>query len=145
MAQHREFKQDNMYIVELQDIDWYGKDVDTALVCEQFRQRARADECEILAIFVIPDPLFPICDLAIKHKVYEYRSAVANAATFKVEAMFTGNIDEEMWPDDEGARRKLLGRVRDEVNKKARGVAGRYVIQLIRGSAVVARLEQGRV
>jgi len=92
MAKHKEYKQNSMYVVELNEMDWYPNNVDKELVKEQFRQRAACADCELLVMFVIPDAVFSMCEIVGKHRVYEFRINAPAKNNFKVDVMFTSTV-----------------------------------------------------
>lgn len=137
----KEYKQNDLYVIELDEHEWYGPNVDREELQGKYRETARANLCALVAVFVIPDVLFPMCGHTRKHKVYEHHFPAADSH-FKVQATFTGVIDGEIYTSlSERQRSILVRKVRDEVNEHANGVPGRYTISLDNGVI----LETGRV
>jgi len=85
--------------------------------------------------------VFPMCGKDSRHRVWAVSSKANSESAFKVAAVFTIEIDANRYADlaHEGQMR-LVKRARDEINKYAKGVAGRYSI--IVGNREV---EKGRV
>lgn len=140
----REYKQNDLYVVELDEEEWYFNGADHDDLTDSYRTAARAHSCSRVAVFVTPDALFSMCGHDKRHRVYEHSFPAADAP-FKVSAEFRGAIDSEVYNrlDDRG-KRKLINTVRDELNEYARGVAGRYTIVLLPEHPLVV-LERGRV
>lgn len=135
------YRQNEMWVVELAEEEWYGPKADKEALKTNFKDRAREQHCQQVVIFVIPDPLFPLYGDNKKHRVFQYQFPAAEKP-FKVGALFTGEIDVDVYERaDEATRRSLIRDVRDMLNDTANGVAGRYVIRTTDGK----QLETGRV
>lgn len=137
------FKQDALYIVELDENQWYGLDSERQTgVAAEYADRAKALGCSIMSIFVIPDPLFPMCGQGKKHRVFEKRIEV-RSAPFDLTILLTADIPLEAWDKlGELDRNRLVRECRDALNDRAviAKVRGRY--QIVVGSTCV---ERGRV
>lgn len=137
------FKQEALYIVELDELEWYSQDGEQqAKLSSGYVDRAKALGCVMLSIFVIPDPLFSMCGQNKKHRVFEKRIEVSNAP-YKVEILLTADIALETWDKlAELDRKRLVRECRDALNDKAvtADIQGRYQITV--GSTCV---ERGRV
>lgn len=138
----KEYVQGNLFVLELDENDWYLVDDDAR---EGWRQAAEEQavlrECTVMAIMVIPDALFSMCDKNTKHRVYEKHVVAPAEAMYSVDVMYTGTIDEARFKNaSEGDQRKAVRQCRDALNVRADGKPGRYVILV--GRLVI---EQGRV
>jgi len=141
----KETKSGNVLAVDITDIAWYGTSADKHALADAFKGRMRVKKCSSLLVYVVPDFVFPMCENTKRHVVFSYTDPVACDETFKVDALFTCTIRaEEYISASEQIRMKLVRDARDVVNKKARGVAGKYVIQLSDGTNTTI-LERGRV
>lgn len=130
--------------IELGEEEWYAPAIDKERLEFLYREMARKQALRRCAIFVSPDPVFPIympSGKTVRHIVYQVEFPAADKP-FKVAALFSGTIHGETYTKaSELERRKLVRRVRDHLNELANGVAGRYAIALDTGEV----LEKGRV
>lgn len=144
MVMGRAFKQNEMYVVNLDEAEWYPAGIDKEVLKLSYRASAEELGCALISVFVIPDALFPLYGETRKHRVYEYRFP-SSAKLYEVEAHFVGKIDREKYDKlSEGQQHKLVREVRDALNTHASGVPGRYAIQIVNGTEVQL-VERGRV
>lgn len=134
------FKQNAMYVVEMDDDDWYGGDCQRHVATAQ--QEAKACSCSILAVFSIPDPVFPMNGHDARHRVHHEVFKDTGNSPVQYTAQFTCTVSDDHYEGlSEQARLKFLRNARDQLNMKANGVAGRYQIVTLKGRS----LETGRV
>lgn len=143
------YKQADLWVVELNEDQWYGKPQDAQ---EQIRFAARADarnhECRLIAVFVTPDPLFPMCGEEKRHRVYHHdlNAERQREKGFKVSLVVTSELDTEKYESGNAVtRKKMLDAARDAANEAANGTPGRYVIQYTSTARGLVVLERGRV
>jgi hypothetical protein len=139
----KSFKQNELWVVELDEDKWYGipQDMRDAL-CAGVVVDARANKCSTLAIFALPDALFPMYGKTRRHRVHhEVLVRHDDANPFEMVMEITATVDAEHYNAlSEMDRSRLVTRVRDAANRKANGVKGRYRI-MCDGK----QLEAGRV
>jgi hypothetical protein len=147
----RTFKQGSMYVVEVEEAEWYspsGNPLPAPVLDDlkhEYKAEAQVADCELMVIFCRPDPLFSMIEEAKRHKVFEHRFPVSKGASFKVDVLYTGLVDQELYAKlDELGRSQLVRRVRDEINKTGKRTPGKYIIQMVEGDKIIV-LEQGRV
>lgn len=137
----RQYAQGNLYVVELDENDWYLQgDEDRDLWRKEARKAAIAAKCTVVTIMVTPDVIFSMCSNPKKHRVFEERIE-PEALNYAVQPMLTGSIDPALFRSLKPAeQQRLVSEIRDVIVYKANGVSGRYIIFV--GVTIV---EQGRV
>jgi hypothetical protein len=141
------YKQADMWIVELNEDQWYGLDKTDTLTMGA-RVDARNNGCNMAAIFVTPDPVFPMCGQERRHRVYyhDLRSEREQTCGFKVSAVMTAELDTARYENgNERERKRMMQLARDAVNEAANGTPGRYVIQYVSTGRGLVVLERGKV
>lgn len=138
----KEYVQGKLFILELSEDEWYWKpDEEQATLKELAIRGAEINKCNIATVMVVPDPLFSVCGRDKKHRVFE-KSIELRKPVIEIGMLVTATIDVDAWLNaSEMARQKMRSAARDEANRYARGVSGRYVIVLSDGR----KLEGGRV
>lgn len=143
----KSFKSGDAWVCELTELEWFGPNVLKDKIRKAADYEANQSGCSQVAIFVSPDPILPqFCEK--RERVY-FKRLNNDLSPISVDLIVYGNIQFKHWNTSCGsldAQRKTIARVRDECNKKARGVAGRYVIRIIDADGrEMSILERGRV
>lgn len=134
------YRTDTTWILELDDDEWYGKDHASIII--EAATEARKLGCIALAIFSIPDPVFPMNGMSRKHRVHYEKFTGSPERPYNVEARFVATVDAATWASlGDKAQMQLTRRARDDLNRKARGVPGRYSIVTSDGREI----ERGKV
>lgn len=142
------YKQADMWIVELDERQWYGLNVDQDTIRMEARVDARNNTCNMTAIFVTPDPVFPMCGQELRHRVYfhDLRDERERSIGFKVNCVMTADLDAIKYENaTENERKRMLRIARDALNEAANGTPGRYVIQYNSTGRGMIVLERGKV
>lgn len=137
------YKQNDLWVVEISDADWYAKGVNQEALKRAYLDDARRNKCVLCAVFVTPDAVFPLYGYTARHKVFEHRFP-SKHREYNVEVLFTGVIDSEVYSNaNVSAQMSIVRKVRDALNMKAltADLSGRYLIKTSDNKLI----EQGRV
>ena len=77
------YRQNRAFIVELAENEWYGKDTEN--IINEYTDMARNRNCDMVAIFVTPDPLFPACGHEKRHRVHSVNIVGSKQKPFMLE------------------------------------------------------------
>lgn len=137
----KEYKQGNLWVVELDEQEWYSDKADKQAIQKEALDRAGIEGVSVVAIYVVPDELFPFCHTNKRHRVWEFMVPIPVVEPFSIETRHVVRITESVYNEEnEKGRRAIVRRARDAVNELGLKAPGRYAIMF--GDSVI---ESGRV
>lgn len=141
----KDFKADTAWVVEMTDFEWFSIDDDgRAALIAKARTNGREAGCDSIAIFAIPDPIFPVYGITVKKRVHNEQLATGKA--WGISCVHVIDLVPAIWAElDEPGRLKLLKNIREVVNIKGRTNPGRYEIVLPNGDGSLTYVERGKV
>lgn len=142
----KEYRQNDIWVLELEELEWYGKSADQEQVRQEIVRRTHLEKCTMAVIMVTPDMLFPMCGQTRKHRVFEHIVLRTLGDPFVITTAYTCELEpSEYLEASEKQRLALLGKARDQLNLCGLHVPGRYQITVKLPSGETRIIESGRV
>lgn len=140
------FKADTCWVHECSDEDWFERKEETRTAfIDGIKERAKLEGCTSIAVFAVPDPLFPLYGHSVKKRVHSEQLAGASTALFEVRTTYFARIPNDVWESTaENLRPALIRRVRDALNERGIEHPGRYEIAICTDDTCTT-IERGRV
>lgn len=133
-------------MVEMTDVEWFSiSDEQRAELIVRYRDKALKDTCNVLSIFAIPDPIFPIHGITVRKRVHNEK-LINDGKAWGLTCTHHAELVPRVWTTmDEAAQKRTLKTIRDVLAIKGNTNPGRYEILLPNGDGTNTVVERGRV